>query len=305
MFKSEGSEMIGKQSVLIILLEIFCITSAFAQWWGIGISLMGNFGDELSRFGFVASSYYVMDHWQEEMRIGVFYTLRPVGPPLSTPEIQLNLSLGYGYGKKSWESAGYANFLTNKTKYKTLISYCLNFYLDRLGTSQRTGTIWFQNGHWAFYTENDLFAQHSDHFRTGAARLAWIDTISFSLNLVTWTPETKNVPVQTDPDYPARWGYKDLTKQKYGRYSTGFIYLQVENSNFSAGLGYESEWIRYVFQNKLIHDMIFLPRFLVPAKMKHYPMVAADGQAYLFKPGQKVRPGQVVWFVAKKRGMFY
>lgn len=297
--------MCRKLAVLLAVLQISMYSSALAQNWGIEIGLMGNFGKQLSRFGIVLNSYYARGHWQENLRSGLYYTLRVVGPPLSTPELQINLGIAYALGAKNWQPAGDAEFLTNKTQYHSIAGYCINFYKDRLGTSQRTGTIWLQTGHLAFYTENDLFAAHSDHFRTGAARLAWIDTISFSFNLVTWTPETKNVPVQTDPDYPARWGYKDLTRQKYGRFSTGFMYLQLGYQEFSAGLGYESEWIRYVFQNKLIHDMIFLPKFLVPAKMKHYPMVSAQGNAYLFKPNQRVKPGRMVYFIAKNRGMFY
>ncbi len=297
--------MCKKHAVLLVFLQICSIIPLFPQNWAVEIGLMGNFGQQLSRFGIALNSYYVHGHWQEDLRAGVFYTIRAVGPPLSTPELQFNLGVAYAHGLKTWQPAGYLQFLTNKTKYKSLVGYCLNFYLDKLGTSQRTGTIWLQNGHFAFYAENDLFAQHSDHFRTGAARVAWIDTVSISFNLVTWTPETKNVPVQTDPDYPARWGFKDLTKQKYGRFSTGFMYLQVDYQAASAGLGYESEWIRYVFQNKLIHDLVFLPKFLVPAKMKHYPMVSAKGGAYLFKPGQKVKPGRMVYFIAKNRGLFY
>ncbi len=295
----------GKLTAILTFLTIGLLTSTIAAAQiSVHLGLNATFGTDLRRYGIVLRVVGVEDNVQLGIRAGYFFTQKPIGPPVSGREWQINLAAGFGFGNEYViRPTGF--YLANRTGRQVFLGYSLNLYFDTYQTSQRTGTLFLQYGKFGFYTENDLFAVHTDLFRTGAVRFAWLDSIVLSLNAVVWTPESKGVTVQYDSLYPARWGYKDLTKQPYGKFSTGLLYVQADWNGYSAGIGYESEWIRYVLQNKLIHDMIFLPKkWSVPAN-KHYPMVSDKGDAFLFKPGQKVRPGHPVLFIARHRGLFY
>jgi hypothetical protein len=47
-------------------------------------------------------------------------------------------------------------------------------------------------------------------------------------------------------------------------------------SNVYGRIGIDSERIRHAFQNRLMHDLIFLPKRF-PRKTPHYPMLDQDG----------------------------
>ena len=197
------------------------------------------------------------------------------------------------------------HYLQNFTGKKFSVAYSYNFYLDQVETSQPTGTIYLQFNRLEILSENDILGKPSvDKFRTGSFRLAYnFPEFTLAINALTWTGNPKGVPRSNDPDYRGRWGYKDLSEAKYGKYSHGIVALSVERtcfsflpqnkftfSNNSLQIGIDSEYIRHFMQNILIHDFYFVPKKWNKARNPHYPMLMENGEPYLFKNGQKVKP---------------
>ena len=80
-----------------------------------------------------------------------------------------------------------------------------------------------------------------------------------------------------------------------------FPYQQVAQANF----GVDDEHIRNVIQNKLMHDLPFLPQKWMQTEQPHIPMLAEDGKQYLFKENQKVKPTELYFNVAMNSSLFY
>jgi hypothetical protein len=57
-------------------------------------------------------------------------------------------------------------------------------------------------------------------------------------------------------------------------------------------IGIDDEHIRHLLQNKWIHDMSWLPKRWEHFNNPHIPMLQKNGEAYLFKPQQQIRPAQ-------------
>ena len=78
-------------------------------------------------------------------------------------------------------------------------------------------------------------------------------------------------------------------------------YQQVARVN----VGVDSEWVRHILQNKLIHDQYFVPKRFIKRPQMHFPMINTKGGQYLFKEGQKVRPTSFYFNVGMNSGVFY
>jgi hypothetical protein len=138
--------------------------------------------------------------------------------------------------------------------------------------------------------------------------------MSFGINNLLWTGA--NGKRINDANYPSRFGYMDLTNAQYGNLSHGilgfqFQYLSTKNYyaygnqtiQFNAGL--DAEQIRNVIQNKIIHDMYFLPKAWQKTKNAHIPMISEDGNPYLFKENQKIKKPSLYLNGALNPSLFY
>ncbi len=288
--------------LIFLLIPIF----DFAQY-GIFFSTSFLLGSTQLKVGFAVNAVYVYKNFQISSRLNYNLCKNSIGAPLKGREIQFNIATVVGI--KNYETKNFLQhtYFQNFTQNKYALGYSLNFYFDKIGTSQRTGTILLQIKNVGLYSENDIFGQRaSDKFRTGAFKLKIFDSIyTYNITAILWTPNPKNVPRVYDSLYPARWGYKDLTKQKFGKYSTGILSFGLQYLDYQFNIGYESEWIRYFIQDKFIHDMYFVPKWLNKARNPHYPMVSLNGEAFLFKKGQKVKKGKFYWLLEENGSLFY
>lgn len=183
------------------------------------------------------------------------------------------------------------------------LGYAYLWYLDKVGTSQRSG-IWnvgMRRVDISF--ENDVFGgQAKDRFRTGNLTVSYRDSFqkaSFGLQL--WTGETRFSKWNKVPSDKMPSGYRDLTALPYGYGNHGNLfveYKQTMDAHQVAGfrMGVDSEQIRHIFQNRISHDLILLPKG-IERNTPHYPRLDQYGKnVFSRKEARKPIPYFQVFF---------
>ncbi len=202
--------------------------------------------------------------------------------------------------------------VSNQTGKKYNIAYSYNIYRNKIGTSQQTGILGFGFGKWQLISENDIFAeQATDKFRTAGLKLKYnYKEFSFAINITLWTGNSKNAPTLSDSTFKARHGYKDMSNAPYGKVSAGILSFEAQYAppyyqSLKLSSGIDSEKVRNTIQNKLIHDMYFIPEKINKAKNPHMPMISEDGDLYLYKKNQKIRKPKYYFKFAANDAIFY
>ncbi len=221
--------------------------------------------------------------------------------------VQLNVSnfanfnlFGYGNRSKFWESrtalglvllGGKHNntpdfqydALLHNTTYTYGLGYNYLWYHDNAATRQRSGGWAIHVKSFSVLLENDVFGgQGKDRFRTGHLALTYrYQTTKFTIGLNIWTGETASSTWQHIAMKKCPSGFRLLEDLPYGKTSHGILYLGVTQkmpyvSNVYGRIGLDSEHIRHAFQNRLMHDLLFLPKDF-PRNTPHYPMLDKDG----------------------------
>jgi len=277
-----------------------------------GVSL--NFGTVLNRIGFFIGGYYLKDQVQLNFQFRPSYNLSSWGTLKSTPELKISFGLLYGFGKSDTVFNKFISQVGNQTNKKNSIAYSYNIYIDKIATSQRTGTFAFEFYRVGLIHENDIFGENrSDKYRTAGILLYYrSDNFIYASNIILWHGDTfdKNAIKVLDSDYPARFGYKDLSNAKYGKFSHGILSAQISYSNQSFqivrfDIGIDSEHVRNISQNKIVHNKRYLPNKFVGYKLQHYPMLDTDGMPYLYKKEQKIKPTKFYINFARNTNPFY
>lgn len=278
----------------------------------LGVSV--NMGTVLKRAGIFIHYSYINRHIQINTRVEANYTIAAFGTLKSTPELQANLGLIYGYGKSQDSENTIFSPISNQTGYDYAGGLVYNLYFDKIGTSQRTGSIVLEFKGFGIVHENDMFGQRrSDKYRSAGVLLFYSYTDFFyATNVVLWhgdafASETKRV---RKSDYPAKFGYKDFSKSKYGKLSHGILTFQSRYALSSyqvlkLDIGIDSEYVRNFVQNKLIHEKWYLPDKYAGYELEHYPMLMKNGEPFLYKKGQKVRSSKFYFNFAQNPNIFY
>ncbi len=195
--------------------------------------------------------------------------------------------------------------------------YTFEYFYNKIGTTQKIGTFHYRLNNLVFQFSNDLFGHFNywDQYRTGAVGIGWVERETyFNMNLLFWTGNTNEKTVmkyrEGESDYPARFGYRALDEAVGGRFSHGILSFGVIRDagigqNVGVHLGIDAEQIRNLIQNKVFHDMHFIPSFMTNPKNLHIPMKMEDGHDYLFKEGQKIRKPKLVWQLALNPNLLY
>ena len=308
--------------IIILLLQIFASKIKSQEFSGdnfcVNAGITINVGSALNRVGLFVEGYYVEKQVQANLRIQAGYNLTSWGNLLKTPELQLNSVILYGFGKNDTISPNFNRAIAisarNKTGKVYSIAYSLNLYFDKIYTSQRTGTFAFEAYNFGIIHENDMFAQgHADKYRSAAILVYYLhENFMYATNIIMWHGDSfdKNAKTYRDTNYPARFGYKDLSKAKYGKFSHGIFSLQVAYTNsslhnYKADIGFDSEHVRNIFQNKLIHEKWYMPKKYPGYKLEHYPMIMENGMPYLYKENQKVKRASFYYKLSLNSNLFY
>ena len=175
--------------------------------------------------------------------------------------------------------------LNHQTNYNYGLGFNYVIYKDNIGTSQLSGGFGVHLKNVAVYHENDVFGgQAKDRFRTGHVNITYRKQdfkISTGVNL--WTGETAGSFWERFQGYKCKSGYRSLEHLPFGKTSHGIAYLGLKmngpfNQIVSIKTGVDSEEIRHIVQNRLIHDLYFLPE-KVKRSTPHYPRLGDDGCA--------------------------
>lgn len=280
----------------------------------VSAGIMINGGTSLNRAGLFFAGYYVVKHFQFNMNIRPIYNINGLGTLKSFPELIANLGVTFGYGKTDSLFNNFTTPVSNHTGRKYSCTFSYNLYIDNIGTTQGTGTVAFEFGHFGIIHENDMWGEpRSDKFRSAAMQFYYrTEYWKYTINVILWHGDAfdQRVFTYTDTDYPARFGYKDLSNVKYGKTSAGILsanvsYAMPNMQIVSFGTGINSEYVRHIAQNKMIHDKWFLPDKIAGYELKHYPMLDTEGNPYLFKKEQKIKPTELYFNFGFNQNLFY
>jgi hypothetical protein len=305
-----------KKHLILIICTLFFTNTSNSQdtYWGGSVGVSFAFGNKVNRVGIALSAYYNYKFVQINSSVNWYYNYSSLALNKPTPELQLGLGAQFGYVKMDSISNNFIGLTESNMPYKNSVGYAYVRYIDRIKTTQSTGIVSFKIDKVKIASENDIFAGglgYRDRFRTGAFYIEYqyLDT-KIGINTTFWTGDYTGSKTVTNSDYPSRFGYVSDNENIYGNFSSAllsmqikqlFPYQQVAQANF----GVDDEHIRNVIQNKLMHDLPFLPQKWMQTEQPHIPMLAEDGKQYLFKENQKVKPTELYFNVAMNSGLFY
>lgn len=306
-----------KRFLFVIALFSSSVFSQYDSFYGFTGGLSFSFGNKLNRLGIHFSGYYNYAIAQANAQLNMYYDFQSMGLKQKTPEIQLGGGLEFGFGRKDSLRNKFIGLTESNMEHVYSLGYSYIRYWDKQKTSQSSGIFTFNFTDFKVAFENDLFGGGQgwrDRFRTGGilfeyqymdAKFAFVSTL--------WTGDYSRCGKVKDSNYPARYGYLDQKKAEFGDKSAGLMSVQVSyfyplgplGQMPRANLGIDSERVRNFFQNKLVHDLNFLPDKWIKHKPYHLPMLQDDGSQYLYIDGQKVKRSSIYFNLGMNNMPFY
>ncbi|HWY39110.1 MAG TPA: polymorphic toxin type 23 domain-containing protein [Bacteroidia bacterium] len=279
--------------------------------WGFKVGAVMAIGTKFQRVGLSLQTYYLYNFVQANAEVRSYVNFKNLGPKRKYAEFVTSGGIVFGYGPKQSCYNPFLSSVSNQTGYTYSFAYAYNAYWPcKIKTRQQTGTLALQFNNFSIISENDILGHtYYDRFRTGAFLLQYQyqNKYQFALNCSMWTGQMGN-KITGDPNFPA--GYMDTTNGAYTHYSHGLLSAQVktyldQGQNVQANIGLDAEQVRNFVQNKLIHDMIFIPRKWFKPKNAHIPMLDREGNQYLYKDGQQIKKTELYWNVFSNASLFY
>lgn len=267
-------------------------------------------GNRFQRIGLNINSYYFYDFVQVNAGIRIYRNLKSLGPQKEYNESVVSCGVLLAYGGKQKYFNPFVNEYSNQTKRKFSLAYSYNAYFNKVKTKQQTGIVALQFDRVSFITENDILAKpFFDRFRTGAflIQYQYQNVFQAALNCTLWTGQMGR-QVMDNGNFTK--GYMDTIGGVYTNISHGLLSAQVKcnlgySQNAQASIGVDAERVRNIVQNKLIHDMIFIPRKWFKQVNSHIPMLDTAGNQYLYERGQKVKKTDFYWNTFSNPAAFY
>ncbi len=298
----------------ILFWEIsFFSFSQFEHGKNFGVSFGANIavGNRFHRMGLVFQGYYFYNFVQINAEVRVYHSIKNLGPLLEYNEAVTSLGAVIAYGNKQNYFNPFLNSVSNQTKHRYSVAYSYNAYFNKIKTKQSTGTIALQFGDISLIGENDLFAHPTvDKFRTGAflIQYQYKNIFQSAINCTMWTGKMGNC-IRDNKEFPYV-GYLDTVGGLYTKYSHGLLSAQFKlnvgyGQNAQLNFGADAEQVRNAVQNRLIHDMIFLPRKWYKPINCHIPMLDREENQYLYKKNQKIRKANFYWNAFSNASLFY
>lgn len=304
-----------KYFLLTILLCEFSFISQ-AQFFrtknlGFNVGAVIAVGNRFHRMGITLQGYYFYNFVQVNAEVRVYHSMKNLGPSFEYNEAVASAGAVIAFGNKQKHFNPFLSSVSNQTKHKYAIAYSYNAYFNKIKTKQTTGTIALQFGNLSLISENDLYAHPLlDRFRTGAFLIQYQHKNIFqaAINCTMWTGKMGN-PIRDNKNFP-HVGYMDTIGGVYTNYSHGLLSAQFKFSmgygqNAQLNFGVDAEQVRNGIQNRLIHDMIFLPRKWYKPINCHIPMLDENGNQFLYQSGQKIRKPKLYLNAFSNPSLFY
>lgn len=269
----------------------------FSDHFGGTLGLTLHFGSHVNAAGLNLKVYYTDYFFQVNAGTSLTFHSLSYGNRRKYIENRSAFGLMLLGGKKQMPVDFQLDGLNHQTAYNLGIGYNYVLYRDNAGTSQNSGGIAFHIRHISVYHENDFLAgQGKDRFRTAHFFISYRnDFYRTGAGILLWTGETAGARRENIQSAKAPNGFKILEDLPYGKTSHGIFY-----GSFRAGLpfgqqvymrlGIDSEHIRHAIQNRLIHDLAFIPGLTKRTRRTtpHYPRLNSMGCPVFSKEG--VRP---------------
>lgn len=280
--------------VLRLLILLLLPTMSNAQTFqsnvfGGSVGLVLNTGTTINSIGLKLNGYYAQYFYQFNAGTELRFSLNSYGKRKNFFEARNGIGLVLLAGPKEHNPDFELSELHHNTNSLYGFGYNYMWYTDNAGTSQRSGGFGLHINNLSILIENDVFAgQSKDRFRTGALTLTYLyGSFKFAIGNVIWTGETAGSVWQKIPLDKCPSGFRILEDLSYGKTSHGVIYGGLTYSlPFGQAcrfrIGIDSEQIRHSIQNRLIHDLIFLPS-KVQRNTPHYPRLDCDGCPVFYK----------------------
>lgn len=139
-------------------------------------------------------------------------------------------------------------------------SWSLGYYHTKFisgESSQHIGNVITSFKDWTFTFENDMIGDTGDRYRTHASVLSYKD-MSIGLNLYTGDP-AKDKGLRRIIEDDGAYGTYLLASdgEDPDKYRLGILYFRYKIFR----LGANSEYIRHIIQNRMIHDTVKSPQF--------------------------------------------
>ena len=257
--------------------------------FGIHAGMVLDLGSHENEVGLEINSFCSIQKVQLNAGTRFSFLFNSLGKRRKAFEQRMNFGFLFLGGKRETTPEAYFSGLIHNSSYNNAVGYNYIWYFDNVGTSQRSGAFGLTIKKSSIFFENDVFGgQSKDRFRTGHLLYSFREgTNRFNLGVNLWTGETSGTPwIKTNKEN-CLYGYKNLAQMPFGKTSHGIFYFGIQsqlpfNQYFRFRIGYDSEEIRHLFQNRLTHDLIFLPKS-VPHNTPHYPRLDQMGNPVFYK----------------------
>lgn len=284
------------------------LRSNFGVYGGLHMS----FGSHVQRLGLNLGFFAYHGQVQSNTEIKLYWNYKNLGPDRRHSELVISQGLVLAYGEKRQAESPFYSLTANQTGYANALAYAYNAYFNRIQTSQQTGILALQFGDIFLLSENDLLAKASlDRFRTGAFMLVYQYQSLYQFGLVCnlWTGQMGPGQVPGTANFPVRC-YMDSSGGRYTQYSHGLLAAQFKaalpyRQIAQARLGIDAEQLRNAVQNKVMHDMVFLPEKWRPISNCHIPMLCKDGSPYLYEAQQELKEARLYLEAGLNPALFY
>ena len=270
--------------VIFFLLPLLCTSQGyFKDHFGGTIGLITNIGSHNRSVGVTINGYWTDYFVQINASSSIqFYSLS-YGKRRNFWESRNAIGAILLAGKKERTPEFQLDGLNHNTTYNFGVGYNYVAYFNNSGTSQFSGGFAAHIKHLGIYHENDVFGgQAKDRFRTGHVLVTYqYRDYKFGLGVNLWTGETAHSNWQKINSDKMPNGFRILEELPYGKTSHGIVYTSF-TYNLPYGqdaflrIGADSENIRHAIQNRLMHDLLFIPKKL-KRTTPHYPRLDKNG----------------------------
>lgn len=242
-----------------------------------------NFGTHQQKIGLTASVFYHDFFYQFNVGTQITFNINGYGGRKNYWENRTYVGAVLLAGKKQQVRSPFHGGLQHQSSFNLGIAYNYIWYFDEANTSQRSGAFGLHVKQFFIAMENDVFGgQARDRFRT-AILYAHYRTkyVTFFTENLLWTGETRGSTWIKTPMKDMPNGYRDISDLPYGKTSHGIwnfgmhVHLPFEQIA-SIKMGFDGEGVRNFMQNRLGHDLLFLPKN-VKRHTPHYPMLSKEG----------------------------
>ena len=274
----------------IFILLVSCCFSQSNNDLKIGFQagIVFDFGSHENEIGLEINTYGLYKFSQLNVGTRFSFLVNSLGGRSNFLENRTNVGLLLLGGKRQMLPDDYFAGLIHNSNYNNAVGYNYIWYFDNARTSQRSGAFGLTLNKMSILFENDIFGgQAKDRFRTGHLQFSYrTDLVRYSIGMNMWTGETSGSP-RLKPTKHCPNGYKNLTNLPFGKTSHGVLYFGAQyqlplNQTIHWRIGMDSEEIRHFFQNRLIHDLMFLPQSF-PRNTPHYPRLDKNGEPTFIK----------------------